>query len=322
MRLQVSPKGCLIGEMCCFSTTTDVRETAIFARVSRPGTQVLAYRMTYSAKAPTAMILPLPVALPARENAVRFKNLKEYPDFFSGLESAFPPPEEGGFFRSKSAGLSAASATLEVHEVGDFVASFVPSMADFSRLDPRFVLSKQVWAKFPAYKDYGFAVFQLKSLAGEPHPMAFEFDTRLKETAFFPTVHIHDGSVHAKADFDHALYLQAKALDARAGSYDGPTSVDKNTGFVRSAGPAKGFVNSALARGLIDPELLIHKTTLRGLLPNRDTLYDLEASATKATGCSLGDLGAATTVPESTSSVLAVTGIGWLLARRMSLQKR
>ena len=308
--------------MCCFSTTTDVQETAIFARVSRPGTQVLAYRMTYSAKSPTAMILPLPVALPARESAVRFKNLKQYPDFFQVLESAFPPQEEGGFLRSKSAGLAAASAPLEVHEVGDFVASFVPSIADFSRLDQRFVLSKEIWAKFPAYEDYGFAVFQLKSLAGEPHPMAFEFDTRLKETAFFPTVHIHDGSVHAKADFDHALYLQAKTLDARAGSYEGPTSVDKNTGFVRSAGPAKGFVNSALARGLIDPELLIHKATLLGSLPNRDTLYDLKAVASKTTGCSLHDSGSATTVPRSASGVLAVTGIGWLLARRMSLKKR
>lgn len=307
--------------MCCFSTTTEVRGTAIFARVSRPGTQVLAYRMTYSAQTPTAMILPLPVALPARENSVRFKNLKEYPDFFGALERAFPPKEEGGFFRSKSAELSAASAPLEVHEVGDFVASFVPSIADFSRLDPRFVLSRQVWAKFPAYKDYGFAVFQLKSLAGEPHPMAFEFDTRLKETAFFPTVHIHDGSVHAEADFDHALYLQAKTLDARAGSYDGPSSVDKTTGFVRSVGPAKGFVTSALARGLIDPELLIHKATLRGSLPNRDTFYDLKAVAARTTGCSVHDPWA-TTAPKSASGVLAVTGIGWLLARRMSLKKR
>jgi hypothetical protein len=33
--------------MCCFSTTTDVRETAIFARVNGPGTQVLAYRMRF-----------------------------------------------------------------------------------------------------------------------------------------------------------------------------------------------------------------------------------------------------------------------------------
>lgn len=53
------------------STTTDVAETALFARMSRPGTQVLAYRMTYSAKVPTAMILPLPVALPAPEDPPR-----------------------------------------------------------------------------------------------------------------------------------------------------------------------------------------------------------------------------------------------------------
>lgn len=152
--------------------------------------------------------------------------------------------------------------------------------------------------------------------------MAFEFDTRLAQTAFFPTVHIHDGSVHAEADFDHSLYLQASTLDARVGEYHGPSSVDENTGFVRSIGPAKNFVNIALAQGLIDPELLIHKVTLRGSLPNRDTLYDLGAVASRATGCGRCDLGAATTVPGPWSGVLTAAGLGWLLARRMRLRKR
>ena len=157
------------------------------------------------------MILPLPVALPAKEGSVRFKNLKEYPDFFDALAKGFPSPPKRSWSRSVEV---AASATLEVHDVGDFVASFVPKIADFTRVDPRFVLSPEVWTKLPSYADYGFAVFQLKELSGSPHPIALEFDSRLPEQLFFPTVHIHDGSVHEKDTFDHVLYAQASAFDA------------------------------------------------------------------------------------------------------------
>ena len=68
--------------MCCFSAKTEVHGTSIFARLTKPGVQALAYQMTYKAAEPTAMILPLPVALPAREGSVRFVDLRAYPDFF------------------------------------------------------------------------------------------------------------------------------------------------------------------------------------------------------------------------------------------------
>src|SRR5690606_16069404 len=111
---------------------------------------------------------------------------------------------------------------LAVHEVGDFVASFVPTLADFRRLDPQFVIPQESWDKIPEYSDYGFAVFQLKSLVGNPHPMAFEFTTRWPDRIFFPTVHIHDGEVHDREEFDHTLYLQHPEFDRVVGTYQGP----------------------------------------------------------------------------------------------------
>src|SRR5262245_35443864 len=150
--------------MCCFTTKTEVHGTRIFARMNGPNTQVLAYQMEFAAKEPTAMILPLPVALPAGESSVRWISLKEYGGFFNDLGKGFPELEPPGqMSRSKSAVAVAAAPTLAVHDVGDFEASFVPSIADFSRLDPRFVLPKDVWNAIPEYKDYGFAVFQLKN---------------------------------------------------------------------------------------------------------------------------------------------------------------
>src|SRR5262249_41877254 len=173
---------------------------------------------------------------------------------------------------------SVAAPELAVQEVGDYIASFVPSVADFKRVDARFVIAKEIWDTIPTYKDYGFAVFQLKELSGSPHPMAFEFDTRLDATIFFPTVHIHDGTVHEKADFDHVLYAQASAFDERVSDYDGPEAVDKRTGFVRSNGKAKEFADAGRSAGVLDPELLVHKVSMNGLLPNRDTFYPLAAS--------------------------------------------
>ena len=46
------------------------------------------------------------------------------------------------------------------------------------------------------------------------HPMAMEFNTRHPDTLFFPTLHIHDGAVHAEEDYDHTLYFQEPLLQA------------------------------------------------------------------------------------------------------------
>lgn len=304
--------------MCCFTTATEVYGTSIFARLLRPGVQVLVYQMRFAAHEPTAMILPIPVALPAAERSVRWKSLKDQPAFFEKLAHGFPEVAPSQSARSKSATAVASTETIEVHEVGDFVASFVPSVADFDRIDPRFVIRKDVWSKIPAYADYGFAVFQLKQLSGSPHPIAFEFDTRLRDAVFFPTVHIHDGTVHAEDAFNHALYLQEPRFDARVGGYEGPSHADASTGFVRSNAPAASFADIAGSQGILDGALLVHRMKIAGMHANVDTLVDLAPRA--AVGCSRCDIAPATETGLGPGAA-AMAGLAWVIRRRDRLRR-
>lgn len=201
--------------MCIFSPPVEfVADTKIFARGSAGAEQLLAYSMRVGASEDLAMLLPIPTPPGSSEDAVTFVDMSAYPRFFADLYSAFP-----GMFPLQSLMGGAevpaeAPASLRVHRVGDFEASFVPTLADFARLDPRFRLPADVWAQLPQYSDWGFAVFKLRTGAAglasthEYHPMAFRFPRRDPSMVFFPTVHIHDGAVHETATFAHELYLQ------------------------------------------------------------------------------------------------------------------
>src|SRR5262249_51979047 len=150
--------------MCCFSQPVElVADTNIFAR-SDNGRQFLVYSMSYAARSELAMVLPLPVPPGPSEDAVRFINLQRYPTFFDDLRRGFPPrmlyPRCLG-----ARAISLDAPKLRVHDVGDFEASFVPRIADFDRLDERFRIPPDVWARLPAYHDFGFAVFKLKASA-------------------------------------------------------------------------------------------------------------------------------------------------------------
>lgn len=201
--------------MCCFSDQVNfVANTKIFARATRPGRQAVVYTMSYGADTELAMILPIPVPKDAPEDSVTFINMETYEDFFDDLHKGFPVPKPQWDLDSAEGATASESAyepPLEVHQVGSFVASFVPAASEFGRLDPQFRLDDSVWDDLPQYADYGFAVFQLKKGNNEMHPMAFEFPTGLRAPLFFPTVHIHDGKVHDEAMYDHVLYFQLTA---------------------------------------------------------------------------------------------------------------
>ena len=153
------------------------------------------------------MALPLPVVPGSADDAVKFISLEDYTAFFSHLDALFP-----GEAVPASLSLELAlddDLTLEIHEVGAFEASFVPSIADFSRLDERFRIAPEIWGQVEGYRDYGFAVFKLKKGSHQHvHPMALAFPTRSPEQVFFPTLHIHDGAYHPDAEFSHALFCQ------------------------------------------------------------------------------------------------------------------
>lgn len=293
--------------MCCFSgPVRSVANTRIFARKASASSQFLVYAMHYAADQPMAMILPLPVVAgdgEKREKAVRFLSLKGYPRFFEDMEQAFPQPARGGgLFGTAAAGGAVKSAPLPVEEVGDFVASYVPTVADFDRLDKRFTLPRQTWDRLPTYRDYGFAVFQLKQArAGKKvHPMALEFATRAPDRLFFPTVHIHDGKVHPREDFDHVLYFQGKPRPAffmrasRAYVYPGANGVLRGApvrqtrsdpggvpaedvrpvpdGFylTESRREPGSFLNVQKTRGIVSPSLNCAKMEIRQRLANQD----------------------------------------------------
>ncbi|MGC6427523.1 MAG: hypothetical protein ACON5H_11085 [Akkermansiaceae bacterium] len=238
-----------------------VTETKIFSRFLTRDRQAIVYQMRLDAPEEVAMILPLPVIQPAGEKAVDFINLEEYDELFKDLNKGFPRPRPKFRFLPV---VDAAQGSLEVVNVGSFVASFVPAIKDFKRLDARFRLPEGTWDKLPQYADYGFAVFQLKKGNQKIHPMAFSFPSRLAENAqlYFPTVHIHDGQVHEKEDFDHVLYGQTWP---KAG-------LSSRKGWEESAKLAGGFTEVEKSKGLIWDKGHVYRKKMRGKHKNEDVI--------------------------------------------------
>ncbi len=247
--------------MCCFSgPVKKVSATNIFARMGDDGRQFIVYSMTVDMAKPLAMVLPLPVKKGAGENAVRFISLEKYPNFFGDLDAGFPKPQAEFLAPMPAAAAMPAKHVLEVVQVGDFEASFVPTVKDFNRLDARFQLPAELFVKLPDYRHFGFAVFKLKPGAQTVHPMAFEFPTAQPDRLFFPTVHIHDGKVHARATFDHVLYCQpSDALSLKLAEWE------------ESEKLASRFVKVKKSQGIVAADEHCYKHELHGMLANKDT---------------------------------------------------
>jgi hypothetical protein len=268
--------------MCFFAGTSRsyssdkivaVSDTNIFARKASPDKQFIVYQMQLRSKDPVAMILPLPVAGKSRADAVRFISLESNPSFFSDIRRCFERPvyyprshSDGGAGFSFGGPDFLPPPPLPVVEVGRFIASYVPSIKDFSRLNQKFVLPKNVWEALPQYKDYGFAIFQLdinKNKDSRIHSMAFEFNTRLENTLFFPTMHVHDGKIHPKEHFDHTFFFQTNHI--------GKIRQSETLASFERAGI---FVKDAISSEIVYPQNYIYSKKMQGLLPNEDTLCE------------------------------------------------
>jgi len=107
-------------------------------------------------------------------------------------------------------------------------------------LDKRLQLPAGTWEKIPMYKQFGFgfAVFKLRKGRTKVHPMALRFKSSNDTKLFFPTVHIHDGEVHAKEHFDHSLYCQGRYKELADEWMESPIlagqkmDVEKSKGFI------------------------------------------------------------------------------------------
>ena len=255
--------------MCCFSgKVSEVSGTQIFARLADGREQILVYSMNVAAPEDVAMILPLPVPPASPERAVTWIDLSDYPDLFVDLNQLFPEIIFGP-------GLSAHAGEvppLEVFAVGSFEASFVPSPADFARLDPRFRLPDTALAALPQYADWGFAVFKLAPGApGAPrtiHPMAFRFPLRDPTALFYPMVHVHDGQFHPRARYDHTLYCQVRNGD----------NSDAIDGWDAPYGHIAVEIDVDRTRGVIDPELEVNRIKYQFEWANEDKFVPLHES--------------------------------------------
>ena len=237
--------------MCCFSKEVQsVKNTRIFARLDAHGRQFVIYSMSLSTKQEVAMVLPLPVTPEAGESALTFINLDKYPTLFDDMASGFPKARSYADPFAAAGGARSGSSVLE--------ASYVPSVADFARLDERFQLPAGTWEKLPGYAGFGFAVFKLRKGAHDVHPMAFSFPSAVPDRLFFPTLHIHDGQVHPKADFDHTLYCQGTGL--------------KHGEWRESPGIASQFMKPELTKGVVFGAHHVYKRELAGELSNTDWL--------------------------------------------------
>ncbi len=263
--------------MCLFSgPVRHVSGTRIYAAPLEGGYQRLAYAMTVELPGDVAMVLPIPTPPRAPEDAVRFVDMSSCPTFLEDLDDLFEPEAFGGGYGAPQALRAPMPSTLVVHDVGDFEASFVPTLADFARLDARFRMPDDVWSKLPQYKDWGFCVFKLRApsrpargffdfLKPAPpplpprkqHPMAFDFPRRSPDALFFPTVHVHDGEVHPVAHFDHTLYAQV----------DPPSPVAR-AGWEGAAKPTARLREAARRFALADREVL--RRRVQGMHPNGD----------------------------------------------------
>lgn len=243
--------------MCMFSRHVEhVSATKIFAGDAPDGWQTLIYSMTVTVDEPLAMVLPLPVPANGAEDAIAFVNLEGYPELFTDLKRAFPDLSFAP--QALSRGRAPAVKTLVVHDVGAFVASYVPHSRDFARLDRRFRLPPGVLEALPHYVDWGFAVFQLDRSKHKPiHPMAMRFPRRDPASIYFPLTHVHDGVAPATAPFDHALYAQFPDVIAALAAWT-PSHHEL------------GRYVDARAERVIDRQRGGHAKTLLGSAPNQD----------------------------------------------------
>ncbi len=253
--------------MCCFTGKVEgVKNTRIFARLGERGNQALIYQMSLKTAQDVAMVLPIPVKAGSGEEAVKFFDFSNYGNVFEDLWELFPKPRATFLGDPFGAPPATEGYSLKVVSVGAYDASFVPTIADFSRLDARFRLPEDVWAKLPGYADFGFAVFKLKPGNAQVHPMAFSFPTALSGTVFLPTLHIHDGEVHAKEAFDHTLYLQGPAANLVRG------------GWHESPALAVTKVKCGLTHGMIRPESHVYRQVMRGKFDNGDVVVKVRAA--------------------------------------------
>ncbi|HUS36026.1 MAG TPA: hypothetical protein VM680_11810 [Verrucomicrobiae bacterium] len=238
----------------------EVSATNIFARADKENAQFLVYEMRVAATEPVAMVLPLPVDQSKGENGVRFIDLQGYPNLFESLYFTFsPPPKNAEYFM----GMGGGGRSLAVQKVGAYDASFVPTIADFLRLDERFRLPDETWKKLPAYKEWGLRCLSCGRPSSGTIRWRFRLIGRVMRRFF------SDGS-YSRREGARERGLRSRFVLPAGGERAG---VERLDGIARAAAQ---FVDVQKAKGIVDGERHCYKYSIKGRRSNRD-IYVLKA---------------------------------------------
>jgi len=209
--------------------------------------------------------------------------------FFDQLDALFPAVERPDPFANDLVELAArgSAPTLQVHRVGAFEASFVPSRADFGRLDPRFRLPDEVLAGLPYDDSWGHAVFKLQGAGAKSRRST---PARRGLGAWLSSLLGGRHELAKLARFDHQLYFQADGdpelqkfmLPAfeliRPDPSESPWPEDFDP-RIQVLHRSRGPLGAALEiDALIDPEQGAWRYSLEGTGPNQDLRIVLNSS--------------------------------------------
>jgi len=198
--------------MCIMaSPVVSVTNTRIFAGSDpQTGRQATVYAMAVQLQSRTgkgnAMILPVPVGTEGA-GSIQLIDLTALPDFFMPLDELFRPRTRSF---TKGVDTNSRGFELEVHKVGSYDVSIVPTVDDVKRLNSQvFEVSADTEHTLRASYPTGFAflVAQLRE-SGEFHPLAYTHPL-MGGRLFIPTRHEHGKEPSSTLPkWDHTIYFQ------------------------------------------------------------------------------------------------------------------
>lgn len=207
--------------MCIFAKEVkQVSHTRILVAPTSNGRQLTIYenavtktRLKKGQHGGNAMILPCPSF---NGSKVELVDLSKHPNLFNNLDKLFPKlkhnkPAYSGNAKAKSkASDEEAEEELEVHNVGAYVVSIVPSIRDIIRLNKDvFTISISVEELLHRKYDTNFAfiICAFDITKGiDPHPIGYVHDALSPTELFVPCKHEHGDGDTKTEHFDHTLF--------------------------------------------------------------------------------------------------------------------
>lgn len=216
------------------------------------------YRVpSFSRRGDVAMILPIP------RGYERFDviDTTDCADMFKEIDECFPEQMSFSLFSTNQA---QSASFLAVKTCGSYKYSLVPSLADFSRVDPNvFKLDAEVGHLLGTKYPRGFAFLVCKIEESKKfHPIAYVHPMPEDGKLFVPTLHFHQGHHdQSHPDWDHQIYVVGNnQLGKAADSTEGLQSVKCLKPLVPRVSPS-----------------MLRKIEIKGDYPNKDLLVPVAA---------------------------------------------